>query len=163
MSKASHAFLIVCVALASSAVSAQTSVDILVTPLGGSFRYEVTIGNAGTDDLALVSLIDAPLGDPLIDPTLIAPAGFLASYDSGLGFVDFLEDSNSFAAGTSVGGFRFESLAGPTYFTMFEALTILGTPEAGSTTITVIPEPSTLILAACGLLALIGSRRWAHR
>ena len=163
MLKVCYAFLMVCLALVAPVVrAAQISVDILVTPLsGGSFRYEVTIGNAGPDDVVLVTLVDAPLGDPLIDPTLIWPPGFLASYDPGLGLVDFLEDTDLFAAGTSVSGFQFDSLAGPDFFRAFEALTVFGDPDSGSTNITLVPvpEPSTLLLAACSLMLIVW-RRW---
>jgi hypothetical protein len=114
-----------------------------VTPQIGSFLYELQIANAGPDDYALVSIVDAPPSDPLIGPSLTTPAGFLGSYDAGLGFVDFIEFTDFFAAGTSIGGFSFESLAGPIgAFSAFEALTTLGEVASGDITWDVQPGPS---------------------
>src|SRR6185503_20563400 len=102
--------LILTLCLVAQTVTAQVNVDAIVTPLIGSFRYDISVSNNAGEDLALVSIVDAPIGDPLIDPTLVTPAGFLGSYDGGLGFVDFLGDTDLFAAGSTVSGFSFESL-----------------------------------------------------
>jgi hypothetical protein len=154
--------LILALALIAQSAGA-VSMSMTVTDLGGSFRYDVSIHNNETEDLAIVSINDAPLADPLIDPTLVTPAGFLGSYDDGLGFVDFIEGVNNFAAGTTVGGFRFESLTGPgTYFTTFEALSVFGNLFNGSINVTVnqIPETgSTLRLAGLGFMALALARK----
>lgn len=132
------------------------------TPLGGSFRYDLTVANSGPEDFVLVSLVDAPLADPLIGVTLTVPAGFLGSYDSGLGFVDFLEGADLFAAGTTVTGFGFESLAGPAgAFTAFEALGVNGENASGPVTIVTVPEPSDSPVAfalGLGLAAAAGRR-----
>jgi len=149
------------------ALTAQTAraitMNMTATDLGGSFRYDISINNNEVVDLAIVSIIDAPAGDPLIDPSLVAPAGFLASYDSGLGFVDFIEAAATFAAGSTVGGFSFESLAGPgAYFTTFEALSVLGESFRGSINVTMISVPetgSTLVMAGLGFMALAFIRR----
>ena len=69
-----HGCLLLAVALSAPTASA-VMVDMVVTPLGGSYRYDVSVNNDSLDDLAIVSISDAPLGDPLIDPTLTAPAG----------------------------------------------------------------------------------------
>jgi hypothetical protein len=134
---------------------AQLSVEAIVTPLNGSFQYDITVSNNGFEDVAIVSFTDAPLFDPLIGPSLIAPAGFLGSYDPGLGFVDLLADTGIFGMGTSVGGFSFQSLAPPgVNFTAFQALGVNGTSFSGST---VIPETHTS-LAAVGV---VGCVLWA--
>src|ERR1043165_6568316 len=62
-----------------------------ITPLGGGlYEYDFSILNTGPEDIVLVTITDAPLGDPLIAGSLVTPPGFLSSYDSGLGFVDFI-------------------------------------------------------------------------
>jgi hypothetical protein len=132
-----------------------------ITPLGASFRYDLTVENTGPDDYVLVT-IDAPLGDPLIGPTLTGPAGSQASYDAGLGLLDLVEDTDFFAAGSVAGLFTFESLAGPgEAFSSFNALTPLGGTAAGNLQLRVIPEPAGAGIAlALGLLAAaFGFRR----
>ena len=59
----------------STAARAVLTVDATVTPLAGSFLYEFSIANTGPEDVILVTILDAPLADPLIDPTLMFPAG----------------------------------------------------------------------------------------
>src|SRR4029434_4598588 len=119
---------------------------------------EFTIGNSGPADVPIVSITDAPVNDPLIGPSLEAPPGFLASYDPGIGlsfgFVDFLEDTELFAVGTTRTGFRFQSAASPpSYFTLFEALTINGRLLSGNITVPELGSP--LLLAGLGLVALV--------
>lgn len=90
---------------------------------GGAYHYAFEVVNPGPDDFLAVSLVDAPLGDPLIAASLVAPADYLASYDAGLGIVDFLEFTNLFGASGVAGLFAFDSLAEPgTAFGAFEAL-----------------------------------------
>ena len=135
-------------------------VEASVTPGAGFYHYDFTITNTGPDDVVLVTLIDAPLGDPLIDPSLTVPAGFLGSYDPGLGFVDFLENFDWFAAGTISGPFIFDSLVGPdaNSFSRFEALTSVGGLLTGCIAINgrclepePVPEPQTWALLVLGL------------
>lgn len=153
-----------CVVLGSlawcGAAHAVMIVEASVTPGAGFFHYEFTITNTGPEDVVLVTLIDAPLDDPLIDPSLTVPAGFLGSYDPGLGFVDFLENVDLFAAGTSSGPFIFDSLVDPdaNSFSRFEALTTLGGLLTGCIAINgrclepePVPEPQTWALLALGL------------
>ncbi len=146
----------------STAAEAALTVEATVTPLAGSFLYEFSVMNTGPDDVVLVSIVDAPLGDPLIDPTLTAPVGYLASYDDGLGIVDFLEDTGLFAVGTTTSGFGFESLSAPApgVFRSFEAFEFDGDFLAGDVQTTIIPEPSTLVGVAgmCGICAML----WAE-
>src|SRR5262245_34357450 len=102
--------------LGATRLEAQVSVDTRVTPRGGSFRYDISVSNNASEDLAVVSILDAPLNDPLIGGSLFTPAGFLGSYDSGLGFVDLLSDTDVFSVGRTVGGFSFQSQSAPNSF-----------------------------------------------
>ena len=127
-------------------------VEATVDDVGGVFHYAFTVTNNDPDDYAIVSLVDAPIGDPLIAASLTPPVGFLAIYDSGAGFVDFLEDTQLFASGTVVGVFTFDSLFDLSlHFQSFEALTTQGTRVSGTVTITSVPEPAGLALIALGL------------
>jgi len=148
----------------SSVAEAVLTVDATVTPLVGSFLYEISITNTGPEDIVIVSIVDAPIGDPLIDPSLMFPAGFFASYDGGVGIVDFLEDTSLFAAGTTTSGFSFESSAapGPGVLSSFEALSDVGDFFTGNVQTTVVsvggggsvPEPSTVVAGILGLFAI---------
>ena len=134
-----------------------------VTPLTGAYRYEVSVENTGPEDYVIVSIPDAPLADPRIDPSLAGPAGFLTNYDGGLGFVDFLEDTDIFAAGSVSGPFSFESLAGPGQaFSTFEALTTVGGSTTGPIRWVVVPEPAAATaVVALGLFS--GALIWRRR
>ncbi len=142
-------------------------VEATVTPSGGGFSFDIAIDNATFDDFSIVSIIDAPLGDATIGATLLGPAGFATSYDPGLGFVDFIEDTNFFAAGTRVEGFSFDSAfdASALQFANFQALTVFGDLVEGAVTVlrpaVVVPEPGVLPLFLLGLLAVSGLRRTA--
>lgn len=113
---------------------AEVEVKLAVTDLGGAaFAYDVTVNNAGTQDVCVVTIAGAPLADALLASTLTTPAGFLGSYDSGLGFVDFLEVTDLFAAGTTNDGFSFQSSSPPSgNFTNFKALTVTGDLLSGT-------------------------------
>jgi hypothetical protein len=137
---------------------AAVTVELTRTPMGGYFHYDVAITNGEAVDLAIVSILDAPLVDPWIDPSLVVPAGFLGSYDGGLGIVDFLGDVGVFAAGTTTSGFSFDSLGSPPdFFRSFGALGVNG--EAFGDFVLIdnppvapVPEPSrTLLMLALGL------------
>lgn len=105
-----------------------------VLPLGGSYRYEASVINTDLQDYLFVSLLDAPLGDLLIGPNPTSPPGFQASYDSGLGIVDFVADLDTFGAGATKGTFVFESLSppGPGIFATVAALDDTLTSVPGS-------------------------------
>lgn len=146
-----------------SGAKAAVLISGTVRPLGGAYQYAISIENTGPEDLALVTLVDAPLADPLMGPSLTAPAGFMASYDGGLGVLDFLGAVTDFLAGTQTGPFRFESLAGPgSAFASFESLDVTGQPTRGPVSLTVIPEPAMVGTAlAWGLLG--GALFWRRR
>lgn len=146
---------------------ADFTLETRVTPIPGAFRYEITVHNDEPLELALVTFSDAPLNDPWIASTLTAPLGFLASYDGGLGFVDFLADSGSFLSGSDVTGFRFESFADPTlFFTQVEALDVQGNLVEGTVDLTVVPETGTAgaaLLVTGAVLTHLRRRRTATR
>jgi hypothetical protein len=127
---------------------------------GGVFHYSFSVNNDDPDDYAIVSIVDAPTGDPLIDASLITPTGFLASYDGGLGIVDFLADTADFVTGTTVGPFAFDSTSDPAVnFLTFEALTLTGNPVSGDVTIIPVPGAGGLIVLAVALGLLAAGRR----
>lgn len=147
-------------------------VDLSVTPSSGVFNYALTARNTGLVDVTLLSLVDAPPGDALINSSLFTPPGFLGLYDSGLGIIDFLEDTSLFAAGTTIGGFGFSSLSGTgTYFTRFEALDVEGGLISGRINVvggggqpsSVSDDASSLVLAAFGLWAVTLARALSAR
>ena len=142
--------------LAPLATEAGVLISGTVLPLGGSYRYEFSVENTDPADYLVVSFTDAPLADALIGPSLAAPAGFLTSYDSGLGFLDLLGDLELFAAGTTQGTFAFESLAPPNQaFTTVTALDDTLTEVTGEARWQVIPEPAAVgTVLGLGLLAV---------
>jgi hypothetical protein len=153
--------------LATQTALAVPTVNMTVSPLaGGIFQYQFSVSNSGPDDLAIVTIIDAPLADSLISSTLVHPTGFLASYDPGVGLtfglVDFLEDTSPFQVGTTVSGFGFQSGAAPAaHFNSFEALSIEGEFFAGAVqrVSSTVPEGApTLVLAGIAFLAMFVAR-----
>jgi hypothetical protein len=141
----------------------QITLDAVVTRLPDAVRYDLTVNNQTSEDLVLISLLGGPLGDARIDMTLSAPPGFLTNYDSGLGIVDFLGDSEVFGAGSILTGFSFET--SPTTmlgFGFFEALSVQGTMHRGSVNITAVPESgpglATLVLLG-GIFGHVFRRR----
>ncbi len=157
-------FLVLVLVLLAAPAQATPIVTATVTPAGSLFHYEYSIEFSPLDDEVAVLTVIVTAGDPDISPTLVAPAGYLASYDSLLGLLDFLPVVSFPGAGT-VTGFAFNSAhqVGPT---TFEALTIFGGSLSGPTTgplgpATPIPEPATGALLAVGLAAV--ARRMARR
>jgi len=144
-------------------------VDLTAEAIGGDiFTYSVDITNSGFEDFAVVSITDAPFNDPLITSTISAPIEFLGVYTEPLGFIDFLEFTGNFAAGTTVGGFTFDSHGAPdVFFQSFEALSVSGAFESGAINQTInggpgaaAPDSSdTLALTALGMLFLVGATR----
>jgi hypothetical protein len=153
--------------LVTQTATAVPTVDMTVTPLtGGVYQYQFSISNSGPDDLAILTITDAPLADALIPLTLVAPAGFLAKYDPGVGLtfglVDFLEDTSPFLAGTTTSGFGFQSASSPAAnFKTFEALSVAGEffgGEINRATSTVPDGGGTGLLAGVALLAVAMAR-----
>jgi hypothetical protein len=136
--------------------SAAVTVNLSPTPLGGGvFSFNVSVTNSGPDDVVRVSLLNGPTGDPLVMPT--APTGYLASYDSGLGILDLLEDTQPFASGTTTQFFTFNSTTSSGFdFTSFEYQRTNGDVFTG---IASVPEPSRGLLLMASLSGLIMVRR----
>lgn len=150
-----------CLTFAEPAQSAATAtVGISVTDIGmGIFQYDLTIANTGTEDISIISINDAPLNDTIILTTLQSPPDFFASYDPGLGIIDFLEDTSTFTAGSVTTGFAFQSDTAPdTAFQDFSGFTTLGEPVTFSAN-AVVPEPSVAALAFAGIIGLLMRRR----
>ncbi|GMU22354.1 MAG: hypothetical protein AMXMBFR13_24400 [Phycisphaerae bacterium] len=140
---------------------AQVDIAVEVTPAGeGLFHYAYSLTNLGSADVAIVSIAVPP--DPLAIDNLMAPAGFLASFDPGLGFLDFVEATQSFEPAVGVSGFSFDSPFGPGS-AGYTALDANGLMFSGNTTAPV-PEPtSALSLAACLTLLVYGRGRTRPR
>ena len=124
---------------------------------GGPFHYEFSVENSGPEEFAILSL-NAPTFDPFIAASLVVPTGFLASYDSGLGIVDFLADTALFGVGPKLSGFSFNSETGPvsSFFDVFTALDSAGNELTGQ--VARIPEPTTLALITLGGVVLTCGR-----
>ena len=91
---------------------AQVIITPTVTSSGGLFHYSYTITNTSvTDDLFDVDIRVNRL--PNAVQNIVVPSGFKSAFDSGLGLVDFVEDSSFFTTGTAVSGFRFDSIFSP--------------------------------------------------
>jgi hypothetical protein len=98
--------------LASAAFATASSIVVAptVTPILGGYQYAYTITNNTPDD---PFIIDIPVpADPADISDLTAPAGFKTAFDSGLGLVSFVEDSNYFTS-TPQSGFFFDSPVAP--------------------------------------------------
>ena len=137
-----------------SAVLAQVpTVTPAVTFSGGLYHYNYSITNNSSNDLFDVSLhVQA---GPGIILNLSAPVGYQSAYDSGLGLVDFLEDSSTFATGTPVSGFTFDSRLQPGLnqidgFTVDSNGNIITNSFTGTT---VVPEPGTFALLGAAVTA----------
>ena len=96
-----------------AACNAQVVISPTVTAIGGAlFHYNYTITNtSATDDLFDVSIHVIPAIGSV--QNLVTPAGFKSAFDSGLGLVDFVEDSSFFTTGTPITGFGFDSKFAP--------------------------------------------------
>ena len=128
---------------------AQVSVSETLTRAGSLFQYNYVVANNTPDDIFILTLGNLPVGPNAVQ-NLAFPAGFQATYDSGLNLVSFLPDlgSNSvFGAGITTGGFSFQSPYLPVG-TTFDTLSL-----AGEITGAVTPEPGAFPLALCGIFA----------
>ncbi len=146
-----------CALVLPGAARAQVTVSPTVTSSGGLFTYNYAVTNNTRLDLVLVTI--PTISGPGSVLNLTAPAGFLASFDPGLGLVDFIEDTQAFTAGRTFSGFRFDSPFGPVA-SQFTALNVQGGATRGPT-LAPVPEPGTLALGltlAPGLI-LVSLRR----
>jgi hypothetical protein len=126
------------------------------TVISGGFHYEFTVDNSAGPNEVLVVTLNAPPNDALLASTLAGPGGFQTSYDPGLGLVDYLADTISFAVGSVISGFTFDSTASPPqFFTTFTALDLEAETFTGSVAFKQAPDPgSTLFFVCLGLFAL---------
>lgn len=92
------------------ASAATVTVVSSVTPNGSLYHYDYSIANGTANDAFLLDL-SVP-ANPSAITDLVAPAGFKAAFDSGLGLVSFLEDTSMFTS-TALDGFSFDSSFGP--------------------------------------------------
>jgi len=159
---AATALLLALSGLGATVFAAPVDVFAVASPLGGGvFHWDFSVINNSVPDLFLVTVVDAPLADPLIDGSLTAPAGFLPNYDGGLGLLDFIADVAIFFPLGETSFFSFDSMSGPgTAFTSFEAFDIQTFPDpvfAGQVNVTQpvpVPEPGESITLATGLAVL---------
>jgi hypothetical protein len=146
--------------LAALPAQAQLIVQSSVSPSGGMFRYEYQISNQTSADFSIVTL-GGLVPQAATVQALASPAGFLASFDSGLGLLSFIEGTQPFLAGLTSGTFSFESpyAAGPG---TFEAIDIMGGAALGQVAFVpaaAVPEPSTYALIGALLLLGLAARR----
>ena len=149
-----------------ASLSQATVIDSVYTPLGGdSWMVDFTIANDGMPASFAGFSVDLPNATNL---ALVASPGtwdsLVFQQDAGLlddGSLDsFVANPvNALAVGQSVGGFgvSFAYTAGATpgalpFMIYSDAFALL---SVGTTTVTVVPEPAAVILAAFGL-ALVG-------
>lgn len=136
-----------------SAVNAQVIVSPVVTFSSGLYNYNYTITNNSTDDLFDLS-IHVPAQATAIK-NLSAPAGFISAFDPGLGLVDYLEDTSTFALGVPISGFKFSSPYAPVAG-IFDAnlFTTSGSINTFSgKTVAPAPEPGSIALLGAGAVA----------
>src|SRR5437870_2875031 len=84
---------VLCILCFAGAASAQVTVSPTVTFSNGLFHYDYSVTNTSVNDVFLVDVHVTQQGDTV--QNLMAPAGFQAAFDPGLGLVSFLEDTNT--------------------------------------------------------------------
>jgi hypothetical protein len=150
---------------AGTARAQEVLVSPTVSPLsGGLFRYKYSVTNNTSLPLSVVTINVFSLPDAVQNAT--APTGFSIFFDPGLGLLDFVEDTENFAVGTTISGFEFDSAFAPNP-SSFEAVALDANENpvtfVGSTLApTAIPEPGTLVLGlglVPGLLLAYRRRR----
>jgi hypothetical protein len=152
---------VVCATLcAAGAARAQVTVTPSVTFSNGLYHYDYSVTSTLANDIPLIDVDVAPQADAV--QNLMAPSGFQATFDPGLGEVTFLEDTSTFGS-TPVSGFTFDSPL-PAIATQFHALTVddngglstLSGPTLGPQ----VPEPGQVaLLAAFSLSGTLLLRR----
>ena len=138
--------------------NAQVVVKTTVTPAGSLFHYDYTLTNNTANEIAIFTLEGLPTGGNVVQ-NLTAPTGFQAAFDTNLGLLSFIGDTNFFSAGTTSPDFVFDSPFAPGTST-FTALDVTGTEIKGSATApSAVPEPGAVSLLAGVVLAGMGLRR----
>ncbi|MEJ7607634.1 MAG: PEP-CTERM sorting domain-containing protein [Bryobacteraceae bacterium] len=166
--KSSPAFSFVLLALTvllmapSHAGAASITVTSSTTVQGALYRYDYAISNSSIPDLLSVTL-SVPAQANAVQ-NLMAPAGFSAFFDAGLGLVDFVEGSRAFTVGSTIAGFSFASpfQLGATNFTAL-SLDSNQNPVITSGTTSAVPEPASMGLFAAGLAILLSARKCRRR
>ena len=130
------------------AARAQVTLMPTITPNGALFNYSYSVTDFNATDLAIVNINSLPMV-PSAATNLMAPVGFMISFDPGVGIVSFLGD---FMPGTPVSGFSFDSTFGPGTVN-FDAEDNNGVMSTG-TTLAPVPEASTLVSLGAGVLLL---------
>lgn len=140
-------------------------VSALYTQSGSIYNYNFSVQNVGLFTLADIS-ISVPTGINAVT-NLSAPTGFQILFDSDLGLVDFLADSDpltleDFFPGMTVSDFLISS---STLLTErpFTALDDQGTLTSGTIRVSAAPEPGTLSFFLLTPVALLLASRRRHR
>lgn len=152
--------LLCSLALPKAANAGPITFDLTVTNVvGGLFNYDYRVSNTSLFDYSAISIgVVAAPGGVL---NLMAPTGFSAFFDPGLGQVDFVENTLNFSAGSSIRGFSFNSPFGPqpSFFTALR-LDLVGSPTTSVGTVLApgsssVPDSgATLVLLSAGLAGL---------
>ena len=157
--------LVACALVALTTARAQLSIQSTVAPSGGMFHYNYKVSNFTDQDVAIVTL-SGLFSSNLTVQNLTAPSGFVTSFDTNLGLLSFIEDTQTFSAGGVFGFFQFDSPFAPGTGS-YSALDITGTSLDGITIVPVaatssaVPEPSTYALfGAVALTGLVFKRRY---
>lgn len=144
----------------------QVSVSDLVTQSGGLYHYDYTVTNHTDQDVLFIDIAVPPDPSAVQNPT--APAGYGLSFDSGLGLVSLLEDTDplsnpQFFGNNPVSGFEYDSPFAPTP-SAFTAYTLDRNGNLVTLNGTVVPEPGGLLVyAVCAVTGAWLLRRRPQR